>query len=136
MKKLGLVPFLETAGGRIRCKRCQAKARSGLQCAKPAIRGKRVCRTHGGASSGPKTAEGRQKIRDVNWIHGERSARAIKQSRLNSIKLRKLADALRVLGASAGAKIPGRWPDGYQPLETTADVQQFVIDELVGRGWK
>jgi hypothetical protein len=103
---------------------------------KPAVSGKRVCRTHGGASSGAKTAAGRQKIREANWIHGERSAVAIEQSRQTSIRLRKLADALRVLGASAGPKIPGRWPDGYQPLETIADVQEFVMDELVERGWK
>ena len=100
--------FLITAGGRIRCRRCQATARSGVQCLKPAVSGERVCRAHGGASTGPKTAIGRQKMREAKWIYGERSTTAVEQARLTSIKLRKLADALRVLGASTGPKIPGR----------------------------
>ena len=130
MKKLGLVPFLETAGGRIRCKRCQAKARSGLQCAKPAIRGKRVCRNHGGASTGPKTQHGRQKIREANLIHGERSAESGAAASRMAIKLRKLEDALFVLGATQGPRRSGRKPAEYVPLVSMDDVWMFV-SELV-----
>ncbi len=130
MKKLGLVPFLDTAGGRIRCKRCQAKARSGLQCAKPAIRGKRVCRNHGGASTGPKTQHGRQKIREANSIHGERSYESVATAGSLSIKLRKLEDALFVLGATQGPRRSGRKPAKYVPLVSMDDVWMFV-SELV-----
>lgn len=35
---------------------CRAKNRAGEQCRKPAMKGKRVCRAHGGASTGPKKA--------------------------------------------------------------------------------
>lgn len=90
---------LITAGGRITCARCLAKARSGKQCAKPAVSGKRVCRSHGGASCGPKSSAGRQKIRETHWKHGERSAAAIEKERLSAIRLRHLADALRILKA-------------------------------------
>ena len=49
---------LLTLGGRVRCKRCQAKAkRTQLQCLLPAVTGKRVCRVHGGLSRGPVTKE-------------------------------------------------------------------------------
>ena len=51
-------------------RRCGAKTRSGTPCAKYAITGKRRCRLHGGASSGPKTAEGRARIAAANTKHG------------------------------------------------------------------
>ena len=47
--------------------RCQAKLkRSGVQCRKAAMRDKKVCRTHGGTSTGPKTTAGRQRCAAAN----------------------------------------------------------------------
>lgn len=41
--------------------RCQAESkRRGVQCRKAAMRGKKICRMHGGASTEPKTLEGRE----------------------------------------------------------------------------
>ena len=119
---------METAGGRIHCKRCQAKARSGLQCAKPAVRGKRVCRNHGGASTGPKTLHGRQKIREANLIHGERSVESIAASSRMAIKLRKLEDALFLVGATHGPRRSGRKPAEYIPLVSLDDVWKFLSE--------
>ncbi len=60
-----------TLGGRIRCNQCEAMSKhSRLQCKKPAMKGKRVCRTHGGRSTGPRTVEGRQRCADAKTIHG------------------------------------------------------------------
>lgn len=128
MKEQGYSHFLITAGGRILCRRCQATSRSGRQCFKAAVAGKKVCRSHGGASTGARTQAGIEKIRQAHWKHGERSAAGKKQAQLTAIKLRKLADALIVLGVSQGSKIPGRWPEGYQPLQTTDDVRQFASE--------
>ena len=50
--------------------RCGAKTRSGTPCAKYPIAGKRRCRLHGGAATGPKTAEGRARIAAANTKHG------------------------------------------------------------------
>ena len=70
--------------------RCQAKSkRSGDQCRKAAMRGKMVCRTHGGASTGPKTPEGRLRCADAKTIHG-RETRAIRAKR--DAKLRELRE--------------------------------------------
>ena len=53
--------------------RCQAKSkRSGVQCRKAAMQGKSVCRTHGGASTGPKTIAGRQRCAAAKQYMGER----------------------------------------------------------------
>ena len=68
--------------------RCQAKSkRSGLQCQKAAMQGKRVCRSHGGASTGPKTTAGRQRCAAAKTVHG-RETRAIRAAR--DVKLREL----------------------------------------------
>lgn len=44
--------------------KCGARTRSGDPCRAPAVRGKARCRLHGGLSTGPKTEEGRARVRD------------------------------------------------------------------------
>jgi hypothetical protein len=62
------------ASGRIRCTRCQATSkRTKLQCGGPAMKGKLVCRFHGGLSTGPKTELGRQICAAAKTIHGDDS---------------------------------------------------------------
>src|SRR5689334_12682009 len=55
--------------------RCGARTRRGLACKGPAMRNGR-CRMHGGASTGPRTAEGLQSIMQARTIHGAYSAEA------------------------------------------------------------
>jgi hypothetical protein len=43
-------------------RRCGAKTRAGTPCLMKPVGGKRRCRLHGGLSTGPKTAEGRERI--------------------------------------------------------------------------
>ena len=45
-----------------RDKRCQAANRRKTRCGCKAVPGKRVCRLHGGLSTGPRTPEGRAKV--------------------------------------------------------------------------
>ena len=82
--------FILTLGGRIRCPRCQAKSkRTKQQCRSPAIRGKRVCRIHGGKSTGPKTQQGRNLCGAAKTLHGRetRAIRAKRQQALAELKL-------------------------------------------------
>lgn len=82
--------LLNTAGGKIVCRRCNAiSKRTRLQCGAPAIRGKYKCKTHGGFSTGPKTAEGLARCAQAKIIHGhetrekrERSKEMMAQIRL------------------------------------------------------
>jgi hypothetical protein len=53
--------------------RCGARTRSGRPCKSPALHGKQRCRMHGGASTGPRTPEGKERARMANWKHGLRS---------------------------------------------------------------
>ena len=50
---------------------CGAKTRSGHACRKPALKRKRRCRLHGGASTGPKSKEGRDRIAAARLKHGQ-----------------------------------------------------------------
>ena len=56
--------------------------------------GKSVCRTHGGASTGPKTTAGRQRCAAAKTVHG-RETRAIRAAR--DVKLRELREMEQTL---------------------------------------
>ena len=87
--------FIFSFGGTIRARQCHAKSkRSGNQCLKAAMRGNTVCRTHGGASTGPRTPAGLHKCAEVKTVHG-RETRAIRAIR--DEKLRELRDLERFM---------------------------------------
>jgi hypothetical protein len=78
--------------------RCGAKTRRGTNCEAPAIKGGRRCRLHGGLSTGPRTPEGRERIRQARTIHGFYSAKAIATRRRARAGYRSLRAFLRELG--------------------------------------
>lgn len=83
------------ASGRIRCGRCQALSkRTEQQCGAPAIKGKRVCRFHGGKSMGPVTEEGRKRCGIAKTVHGGET-RAIRAAR--PAKIVELSQLARVI---------------------------------------
>ncbi|EHI49088.1 hypothetical protein HIMB100_00010050 [SAR116 cluster alpha proteobacterium HIMB100] len=51
-------------------KRCGAKTRAGGICPKPAYKDSGRCHNHGGASTGPKTKDGRQRVSEAHLKHG------------------------------------------------------------------
>jgi hypothetical protein len=75
--------------GRVEAPRCQAKSkRTKVQCGIAAARGKRVCKWHGGKSTGPKTLEGRKRCAAGRTIHGEdtRALRAASRAKMRELK--------------------------------------------------
>ena len=62
-------------------RRCLAKTRSGGQCQCPAMKGKDRCRIHGGLSTGPRTTDGKEKVRQAVLKHGYYTKVAIENRR-------------------------------------------------------
>ena len=101
-----------TLGGRIRCNQCQAMSKhSRQQCKKAAMKNKRVCRTHGGASTGPKTEHGRQRCAEAKTIHGFETRKARTARAEGMRRLRTLEELGHSLGIMSGPKTPGRKPN-------------------------
>lgn len=99
---------LNTAGGRITCIRCQALSkRTKQQCRAPAIKGKAVCRFHGGRSTGPRTSIGRERIVRSKTTHGQqtRAARLVRSEKFAELEA---FDALgRMIGMIKGRQKRG-----------------------------
>ena len=130
---LHLEQTLTTLGGRVICKRCQAKSkRTKLQCAAPALKGKRVCKTHGGRSTGPKTEAGRQRYAEAKTIHGRETRKARTERSLASARLAVLEAAGHKLGFMNGARTSGRKP--YRMADAFPELQ--ILLKLRVKGGK
>jgi hypothetical protein len=120
--------YLNTAGGKIRCRRCKAQSsRTKLQCGKPALKGKAVCGHHGGLSTGPRSKEGKDRIRASHFKHGEETVEAKAERSKKNAMFRYLTD----LGNHCNMfyrKINtlGRPPSGYVQLDLT-DLEQLAL---------
>lgn len=112
--------YLITAGGRIKCHRCQARSsRSKQQCAKPAIRNKNVCGHHGGLSTGPKTSEGIKRIQSAHWKHGNetKEARAGRSAKSLQFLMLEMIGWHIGLFAEGSTRFRGRKPNGFEKLD-------------------
>ena len=100
-----------TAGGRISCKQCEGTSRRTKErCKAPAAKGRTKCRFHGGASTGPKTQQGRQRCAKAKTIHGNETRKARIERAAAMRRLRALEDLGYALGIMSGPRTPGRKP--------------------------
>jgi hypothetical protein len=100
-----------TLGGRIRCLQCTARSkRTGRQCRLAALRGKKKCRFHGGRSTGPRTAEGKQRCADAKTVHGRETRKARTERSVALGKLAEIEAVARSIGLVVGRKSAGRRP--------------------------
>lgn len=128
--------FLTTAAGRIRCLRCTAKSsRTKQQCGRPALKSSKTqkCGHHGGHSTGPKSAEGRQRIAKAQTVHGRDTKAARLERSRGALRLAQLEDAMHVLGMTSAKRTRGRKPNGYTPIRTVGDVCRVLIDTELHR---
>ena len=129
--KTGYETYITLAGGRIHCLRCTARSvRSGMQCAKPAMKSSRTqrCSHHGGWATGPKTAEGRQRIAQAHTIHGETTKVARHEHSKASAELSQLEDAMHVLGMTTAPRTRGRKAACYRQVRTIEDVKRMMLE--------
>ena len=111
--------MLTLAGGKITCAQCTARSkRTKQRCRAPAMRGKVVCKTHGGRSTGPKTAQGRARIAAAHRVHGFET-RAVRQERSRELAhLAALEELARLIGMITGPKTRGRPSGGWGGART------------------
>ncbi len=76
-----------TGGDPAKAPRCRAGTRPNVPCRQPAMANGR-CRLHGGKSTGPRTAEGLERLRAARTRHGAYGKEAC--------QLRKLIRALKL----------------------------------------
>ena len=74
------------------------------------MKNKRVCRTHGGSSTGPKTEQGRQRCAKAKTIHGDETRKARTERAKGMRRLRQLEELGHALGIMSGPRTPGRKP--------------------------
>lgn len=124
-----------TAGGRIVCIQCQATAKSThQQCRRPATKGKRVCKLHGGKSTGPKTQSGRQRCAEARLVHGQETTNMRKERRLASARLAVLEMVGHALGFMQGTRTRGRKPALRSEVECELQAVARVIAFRQGFG--
>ena len=127
-----LEKLIVLAGGRIACLRCSAKAKgSQTQCRKPAMLGKTKCRTHGGASTGPKTQAGKDAIRQAHFKHGRetqevRAARSAKHAEMQALE-----DIMHVMNMTSAKRTRGRKALGYVPINTFEEARRWIYLDLL-----
>ncbi len=110
-KTLHLEQYLQTLGGRVTCKRCQAwSKRTQNQCCAPAVVGKNVCRFHGGKSTGPTSEAGRQRCAQSRFVHGNETTSMRMERSIASAKLALLESVGFEFGIMGGLKSRGPKP--------------------------
>lgn len=123
------------AGGRIACNQCHAiSKRSRQRCKAPSMKGKAVCRTHGGLSTGPNTEAGRLRCAEAKTIHGRetrktRTERSLGAARIAVLEAIGFSIGLMSEGRTRGVK-PNRMTDAYPELQALLKMQ--VKDGNVG----
>ena len=81
--------------------RCGAKTRKGTSCKAPAMKNGR-CRMHGGKSTGPKTQEGIERIRQAHLKHGRYTKEAIAYRKEFNALLRTWRNTLKEINGKSG----------------------------------
>lgn len=97
--------------GQYICNQCTAKSkRSGVRCLAPAVKGKTVCRMHGGKSTGPRTAEGLLRLVLAKLTHGTQTRRVRLEHKKAIVAIRALEESALFYRIPWGPRLSGRKP--------------------------
>jgi hypothetical protein len=98
--------------GQYSCNQCKAKSkRSGVRCLAPAVKGKSVCRMHGGKSTGPRTEEGLLRSGRSRLTHGTQTRRSRLEHKKAMLAIRALEEGALLHGIPWGPRLAGRKPN-------------------------
>ena len=88
------------------------------------MKGKRVCKTHGGKSTGPKTQAGRQRCADARTIHGDETRQARTERSLATARLAVLEAVGHQMEFMSGTRTRG--PKPTRMSEAYLELQQVL----------
>jgi hypothetical protein len=96
--------------------RCGAKTRKGTPCQRPARLPVGRCKLHGGASTGPRTEEGRARIAVLHTTHGRLTKEKRVEARLRAQVGREIRAELRDIeqDAIAAGTLDKDWRDQFK----------------------
>ena len=108
----------KTLGGLVQCNQCTAHARrSGWQRRLlPAVKGKTVCRVHGG-TRGKTSEEGKKRIAEANTTHGFETRQIRKERSEGLARLYELETLGRKIGLIQGERSRGPKPKGFKGVD-------------------
>jgi hypothetical protein len=115
----------------MQCIRCAAVfTATGKRCTAIAVSGRRTCLRHGGASTGPRTIEGKRKCAAVRTVHGWETTAMRQERSLGSARVAVLETIGFAIGLLKGTKTRGRRPDrmGEAYPELQAMFQKMVLE--------
>jgi len=93
------------------CNRCAAVFKAtGQRCTATSLEGRRTCLRHGGASTGPRTIEGRRKCAAARTVNGWDTIAMRQERSLASARLAVLEQVGFSIGLMKGGRTRGRQP--------------------------
>ena len=95
------------------------------------MKGKRVCKTHGGRSTGPKTEAGRQRCAEAKTMHGRETREARTERSQASARLAVLEAVGFSIGLMSGTRSRGVKP---KSMAETYPELQVILKALVKGG--
>ena len=96
--------------------KCRAKTRSGGICQLKGNPKNGRCHFHGGASTGPRTAEGRSRIAAAQYKHGRRSKAFVAAQRARNARGKAIKRELKSIEAQLvfDGLLPKRWERAFR----------------------
>ena len=103
---------------------------SGQRCTATTLVGRRTCLRHGGASTGPRTIEGKKRCSAARTVHGQDTIAMRQERSLGSARVAVLESIGFAIGLLKGTKTRGRRPDrmGEVYPELQAMFQKMVLE--------
>lgn len=113
------------------CNRCAAVFKAtGQRCTAIAVTGRRNCLRHGGASTGPRTIEGKKRCSAARTVHGWDTIAMRQERSLGSARVAVLESIGFAIGLLKGTKTRGRRPNQMNEVfpELQAMFHKMVLE--------